>query len=107
MTGISCYNSRLTPICLLYTEKIAEAVFPYVFKMAFPASPFRTNICKINEILMCSEETALLIHRTIFKLENSIQNQNSLDNIYSKKKFLSEIEKLPSIPVSSNKKGQQ
>ena len=38
MAGILYYNSHLTTICLLYTVKIAEAVFPYVFKMAFPAS---------------------------------------------------------------------
>ena len=37
---------------------------------------------------MCSEETSLLIQQTISKLENSIQNQNSLDIIYSEKKIL-------------------
>ena len=38
MAGIIYYNSHLTTICLLYTLKIAEADWPYVFKMAFPAS---------------------------------------------------------------------
>ena len=58
---------------------------------------------------MCSEETSLVIQQTIFKLENSIQNQNSLDIIYSEIKttFLSEIEKLPNICVSNTKKGRQ
>ena len=38
MTGISSQNSKVTPICLLHTEKIAELVLSYVFKLAFPAS---------------------------------------------------------------------
>ena len=72
-------------------------------------SKSRKNIRKINETFMCSEETSLLIQQTISKLENSLQNQNSLDTIYSEIKtiFLSEIEKLPSISPSSNKKGRQ
>ena len=38
MPGILYYTSHLTTICFLYTVKIAKAVLPYVFKMAFPAS---------------------------------------------------------------------
>ena len=38
MTRVSSHNSGLTPLCLLHTEKIAEAVLPYVFKKAFPLS---------------------------------------------------------------------
>ena len=44
MAGILCYNSHLTPICLLYTVRIAQAVLPYVFKMALPASPFPAKL---------------------------------------------------------------
>ena len=40
MTGMSSYNSHLTPVNLLHTEKRGEAVLPYVFVMAFPPSPF-------------------------------------------------------------------
>ena len=40
MTGISSHTRKLTPVCLLQTEKIAAAVISYVFKMAFPASLF-------------------------------------------------------------------
>ena len=35
---ISSYHSTVTPISALYVEKIAETVFLYVFKTAFPAS---------------------------------------------------------------------
>ena len=41
MTGISSHNGKLAPIYLLHTEKIAEAVLSYVFKMAFPAPLFK------------------------------------------------------------------
>ena len=39
MIGISNHNSKLHLICSLHPEKIAEAVMPYVLKIAFPASP--------------------------------------------------------------------
>ena len=39
MTGISSYNSQLTPAYLLHTEKRGQAALPYVFIMAFPTSP--------------------------------------------------------------------
>ena len=38
MTGIASHNIQLTPICLLHTEEIAEAVLANIFMMEFPAS---------------------------------------------------------------------
>ena len=46
-------------------------------------SKSKKNFRKITESFMCSEETSQLIQQTISKLENSVQNQNSLDTIYS------------------------
>ena len=43
MTGIFSHNSHLTPIGLLHTKKKTEEVLPNVFKMAFPASPFKND----------------------------------------------------------------
>ena len=40
MTGISSYNSQLTPTYLLDTEKRGKQVLLFVFNMAFPTSPF-------------------------------------------------------------------
>ena len=38
MTGNFSRSSHLTSIGWLHTEKIAEAILPYVIKMGFPAS---------------------------------------------------------------------
>ena len=39
MTDISRYNSQLTSVFLLHTEKRGQTVLPYVFIMEFPTSP--------------------------------------------------------------------
>ena len=39
LTVTQIYHSKVTPICTLHVEKIAEAVVLYVFTTAFPASP--------------------------------------------------------------------
>ena len=43
MTGISSYNSQLTPVYLLHTEKRGKPVWLFVFNMAFPTSLFMTS----------------------------------------------------------------
>ena len=35
------YNSQVTPVCLLHSEKIGKRVFLYVFNMVFPTSPLK------------------------------------------------------------------
>ena len=40
MTGISSYNSQLTPAYLLHTEKGGKPVLLFVFNMVFPTSLF-------------------------------------------------------------------
>ena len=40
MTGISSYDSQLTPVYLLHTENRGQVVLPHVFIMPFPTSPF-------------------------------------------------------------------
>ena len=35
------YNSQVTPVCVLHREKRGKRVFPNVFNMVFPTSPFR------------------------------------------------------------------
>ena len=56
MAGILYYNSHLTTICFLYTEKISKAVLPYVFKMAFSASLFSRGwkFTRIIYIICCT-----------------------------------------------------
>ena len=44
MTGISSYNSQLTLVYLLYTEKRGHTLLPYVFIIAFPTSPFMKTL---------------------------------------------------------------
>ena len=41
MTGTSSYNSQLTPVYLLNTEKIGQVVLPFVSIMIFPTSPLK------------------------------------------------------------------
>ena len=43
MIGISSYNSQLTPVYFLHTEKRVQPVLPNVFFMVFPTSPFEPN----------------------------------------------------------------
>ena len=43
MTGISSHFSKVTPICILHNEKIAETVLSHVFKMTFPSSLLPSN----------------------------------------------------------------
>ena len=38
LTVLLSYHGKVTPIGALHAEKIAEAVFLYMFRIAFPAS---------------------------------------------------------------------
>ena len=51
MADISSYNSKLHPIYLLHTEKIADAVLPYVFRMVFSVSLFTLNVLNLFDSL--------------------------------------------------------
>ena len=58
---------------------------------------------------MASEEIQKQIKEAIFRLETLVINQKTINEIYSKIKdiFQNEISKLPNIPVSNCKKGNQ
>ena len=44
MTGISWYNSQLTHVYILHTEKKGHTVLPYVFIIAFQTSLLMTRL---------------------------------------------------------------
>ena len=69
----------------------------------------KKNVRKIDKSFMCSEETIKQVNQTIRKLESFNEDKIALNNIYSEIKdiFSSEIEKLPNIPVTNNKKGRR
>ena len=57
MTGTSNYNSQLTPVYLLNTEKIGHVVLPFVFIMIFPTSPLgnktagAVKLCTVRDLV--------------------------------------------------------
>ena len=49
------HKIQLTPICLLQSEKISEAVLPYVFKVALPAFLFENLFFQLLEDVWASK----------------------------------------------------
>ena len=53
-----------------------------------------------------SDEVRVQVENTILKLENAIQNQTQLDHLWAdvKNLLLKELDSLPELPKSTNKK---
>ena len=50
MTGLSSYNSQLTHVYMLHTEKKGKPVLLFLFNMAFPTSPFNKSMKDAEEL---------------------------------------------------------
>ena len=73
-----------------------------------PQAPKRQpkkNLKKIDESFFMSDDIKLQLQNTILRLENALQNQNELDQLWSDVKALlvNEMSSLPDLPTSSNK----
>ena len=71
-----------------------------------PQKPPKKNIKKMDKNFFLNDEINKKIADTIFKLENAINNQSTIDNLWIeiKEMFLSELSSLPDLPTSTNKK---
>ena len=68
--------------------------------------PVNKNLSKMTDQFMMGPETLRLFLETIGKLENQVDSKAEIDSLWSdiKQIFLSELNKLPDLPVSTNKK---
>ena len=86
-----------------FQEKVSFNTFD---ECKIPKQKPKKDLSKINDLFFMSEEIMLQIENTILRLENSVQNQTQLDLIWSDVKTLliNELNSLPNIPISNNKK---
>ena len=91
MTGIPIHNSQLNPICLVHTEKIADAVFLYIFKMVLPASlKITINFCKTFTLCKITFDQPIKVYTNnktyVLKLNHWRTKVNNISEQIDKKK---------------------
>ena len=69
-----------------------------------PRKP-KKDLKKINNLFFMSDEIRVQVENTILKLENIVQNQDQLDQLWAEVKslLLKELDSLPDIPKSNSK----
>ena len=66
----------------------------------------KKDLNKINDSFFMSEDIKMQVQNTIVRLENVVNNQGQLDQLWSEVKdlLLNELKSLPDLPKTNNKK---
>ena len=92
---------------LMKNEKHQNEVHFYPdINSQIPTRKPKKDLKKLNVNFFMSEEVKLQVQNTILKLENLVQNQAQLDQLWSEVKnlLLNELDSLPDLPKSNDKK---
>ena len=83
-----------------------EAQYNTLNDFQIPTRKPKKNLSKINDQFFMSDEVKLQVENTILRLENIVHNQAQLDQLWSEVKdlLLNELNSLPDLPKSNNKK---